>query len=1201
MEDQLLSPGSQSTQWNHSSGLVKGQPKVAQEVVPEESPPPSLSSIFETAFSATVTQSSAELPNGMALDVPEMPIECGSPLFASTDEDADSASGRLDHGSVRGGRCNYRRATPPAVPPYSPYSPPPPFSPFATPNPHSLLSLSDLRMDVRLAPRSGSATAFLSATNVAPSSRDWHPGNIVSTSVYSSSVVPPNVAPSHLASAGGLESAEARHRKRLLSDGESSHCKKEKPRKMYPHSPLPTSSSSRQNVDDRWRSADSEGASGDRHEERRGTEQSSSRTTLSSSVEVTAEASEQGGAYGRVAKTSSGSDSDADVVVTPPRPHSAPHSRPTSQDACSQDHSYSENRPTRENRSHRRGSVRTQPSTSRDAEGGPPEAEQPNLDCLWPSAPDLQLDCLISDDDDDSSSVELVSVELPRNYRRPVPRQLGSGHSSVSGASHGSPCDLSRHGLRRSPLSRGQQEDSSAQHSAVGSGRGLSRHAAAAFVDLTQSDEESGAAANGSANDVAGLPRGGRGSPASTSPAVHFANHVHHCGDRPLPPGREQCFGRMHRGPPSCSLPQSPSSRLHMSHMHGYPAQSYGVAPQPPTSSSLVSGFASCRVHGNAAPAEPLHQHVHCNVEIGDSCARTMGTGPPGAEPCRTYASCISHGGPYNMVLGHTHVYPASTSSHVAYLAPTNPPPPPPLNASPGLNMGLGQPSSPYQAFSTVPSAHFEIAPSSAAVFARMNPSHSRLWHTQQRMQEMQRRCMYQHSLYMQRQQEALALQRMMEAQRAAAGLAAGAAAAVAAAAAAAAVPPSPTEGLPSPAGLDGVFVCAGRGASGALLAQGTRDAAAAPPAGVDGSGRGVGSSLSAENSGGCQAAAATPPLGIQVAREAVVLDPNVQAEVVIPSPTGAGEASGGHAHLHHHIHQHHYHHPPTPPQLHSFTPLTLALPHNVQRFPDLYAISALSDIPQYVSLPQYMPLLSRHVQETMRLFEHRRMVVNRGASQNTIERNTFPHKYKKQQRFPNLYAISVLSDIPQYVSLPQYMPLLSRDVQETMRLFEHRRMVVNNGASQNTIERNTFPHKYKKQQRFPNLYAISVLSDIPQYVSLPQYMPLLSRDVQETVRLFEHRRLVVNRGASQNTIERNTFPHKYEKILRSGGDSEDNIEKCTICLSEFEDNEEVRRLPCMHLFHIVCVDQWLTTNKRCPICRVDIEEHLKDFGTSSS
>jgi HRD ubiquitin ligase complex, ER membrane component len=30
-----------------------------------------------------------------------------------------------------------------------------------------------------------------------------------------------------------------------------------------------------------------------------------------------------------------------------------------------------------------------------------------------------------------------------------------------------------------------------------------------------------------------------------------------------------------------------------------------------------------------------------------------------------------------------------------------------------------------------------------------------------------------------------------------------------------------------------------------------------------------------------------------------------------------------------------------------------------------------------------------------------------------------------------------------------------------------------------------------------------------------------------------------------------------------------------------------------MHLFHVECVDQWLSSNKRCPICRVDIETHL--------
>ena len=54
--------------------------------------------------------------------------------------------------------------------------------------------------------------------------------------------------------------------------------------------------------------------------------------------------------------------------------------------------------------------------------------------------------------------------------------------------------------------------------------------------------------------------------------------------------------------------------------------------------------------------------------------------------------------------------------------------------------------------------------------------------------------------------------------------------------------------------------------------------------------------------------------------------------------------------------------------------------------------------------------------------------------------------------------------------------------------------------------------------------------------------------------------------------------------------DNEAEVDKCTICLCELDDGEDVRRLPCMHLFHVSCVDQWLTLNKRCPICRVDIE-----------
>ncbi|XP_022417506.1 E3 ubiquitin-protein ligase RNF165 isoform X3 [Delphinapterus leucas] len=107
-------------------------------------------------------------------------------------------------------------------------------------------------------------------------------------------------------------------------------------------------------------------------------------------------------------------------------------------------------------------------------------------------------------------------------------------------------------------------------------------------------------------------------------------------------------------------------------------------------------------------------------------------------------------------------------------------------------------------------------------------------------------------------------------------------------------------------------------------------------------------------------------------------------------------------------------------------------------------------------------------------------------------------------------------------------------------------------------------------------------------------------RDSYEELLQLEDRLGNVTRGAVQNTIERFTFPHKYKKRRpqegkgkKEEGEESDTDEKCTICLSLLEDGEDVRRLPCMHLFHQLCVDQWLAMSKKCPICRVDIETQL--------
>ncbi|EQC40645.1 hypothetical protein SDRG_01726 [Saprolegnia diclina VS20] len=42
---------------------------------------------------------------------------------------------------------------------------------------------------------------------------------------------------------------------------------------------------------------------------------------------------------------------------------------------------------------------------------------------------------------------------------------------------------------------------------------------------------------------------------------------------------------------------------------------------------------------------------------------------------------------------------------------------------------------------------------------------------------------------------------------------------------------------------------------------------------------------------------------------------------------------------------------------------------------------------------------------------------------------------------------------------------------------------------------------------------------------------------------------------------------------------------KCSICLHDFHEDQEVRALPCLHMFHSCCIDQWLLSQSKCPIC----------------
>ena len=57
-----------------------------------------------------------------------------------------------------------------------------------------------------------------------------------------------------------------------------------------------------------------------------------------------------------------------------------------------------------------------------------------------------------------------------------------------------------------------------------------------------------------------------------------------------------------------------------------------------------------------------------------------------------------------------------------------------------------------------------------------------------------------------------------------------------------------------------------------------------------------------------------------------------------------------------------------------------------------------------------------------------------------------------------------------------------------------------------------------------------------------------------------------------------------------------DPSDSCCVCLSEFCSAETVRTLRCGHTFHQQCIDEWLTKQAVCPLCKSAV---TADLGTS--
>ncbi|XP_066538029.1 RING finger protein 11-like [Hoplias malabaricus] len=69
---------------------------------------------------------------------------------------------------------------------------------------------------------------------------------------------------------------------------------------------------------------------------------------------------------------------------------------------------------------------------------------------------------------------------------------------------------------------------------------------------------------------------------------------------------------------------------------------------------------------------------------------------------------------------------------------------------------------------------------------------------------------------------------------------------------------------------------------------------------------------------------------------------------------------------------------------------------------------------------------------------------------------------------------------------------------------------------------------------------------------------------------------------------------HLPRGVFDGGKDgSEKKIRECVICMMDFVYGDPIRFLPCMHIYHMDCIDDWLMRSFTCPSCMEPVDAAL--------
>jgi len=83
----------------------------------------------------------------------------------------------------------------------------------------------------------------------------------------------------------------------------------------------------------------------------------------------------------------------------------------------------------------------------------------------------------------------------------------------------------------------------------------------------------------------------------------------------------------------------------------------------------------------------------------------------------------------------------------------------------------------------------------------------------------------------------------------------------------------------------------------------------------------------------------------------------------------------------------------------------------------------------------------------------------------------------------------------------------------------------------------------------------------------------------------------IMTAASSTTTLRRSVAdPSLYPSYTYDGNHLPDDKKTCSICLQEYEVNEDIKLIPCLHFFHKSCIDEWMARSCDCPICKSKID-----------